>query len=330
MTSKRIFGIKFFMRRLHHILKANQFPREILEKIFREAEKIKKGKAPRVLEKKSITLLFWEPSSRTFGSFYEAIGRLGGRVIPIQNAGQFSSVAKGETLRDTIRTFAKYTNGIVMRHFKEGSAEKAARVLDEFEPQIPLINAGDGKGEHPTQMLLDIFTIWEKKKEELKSGKLKVGFIGDLKNSRVFHSNLIALSIYKTNFFLMSEKENDIPEWIKKILKERGSKFEKTSDPRKFAKDIDIWVWTRLQKERLKKGDLENIHKTYDEKFGLTPELKNLMKKNCLVLHPLPRIGEVPEDFDSDPRAIYFKDQIENGLYVRMALLKMIFGVNTQ
>ena len=314
------------MEKFHHILGSWQFSKKNLEKIFDEAEKIKNGNFKKSLNDKSFDLLFYEPSSRTFGSFFEAIERLGGRALPIQNVSQFSSAAKGETLKDTIRTFSKYANGIILRHDKEGSAQKAAKLLDEFAPKIPLINAGDGKGEHPTQMLLDLFTIWEKKKEKLKFGKLKIAFVGDLENSRVFHSDLLALSLYGAEFFLISEKGNNIPGKIKKILKQKKIKFRKEESLENCAKKIDILMLTRLQKERLKNKDSKKIQANYNEKFSLTPKLQKLIRKDCIVMHPLPRTGEIPESFDCDPRAIYFKDQIENGLYVRMALLKMIFS----
>ncbi len=323
---------------MNHIISADQFDPPTLEKIFEEAEKIRKteeGSLNTLLKNKSLVLLFWEPSTRTFLSFYNAILKLGGFAIPILNAGQFSSAIKGESLKDTIRTCANLkVDGIIMRHDKEGSAKIASDTLDRYAPKIHLINAGDGKGEHPTQMLLDIYTIWRAKKEELKEGKLTGALVGDLQDSRVLHSNAKVLIKYKTRLILISEKGQDLPKEILEQMEREKINYIRTDDIEKFASEIDFWIFTRLQLER-KGVSLKNfrpeLQNKFSQKFGITEILISKMKNNALLLHPLPRVGEIPEWVDKDKRAIYLSNkenaesQVTNGLYLRMALLKMLF-----
>ncbi len=321
-----------------HIISADQFGTELNEKIFEEAEIMRKAESDslkNILKNKSIVLLFWEPSTRTFLSFYNAILKLGGFPIPILNAGEFSSVIKGESLKDTIRTCADLkVNGIIMRHDKEGSAKIAAETLDIYAPEISLLNAGDGKGEHPTQMLLDIYTIWRSKKEGLKSGKLTGALVGDLQDSRVLHSDAKILIKYKTRLILISEKGQDLPKEIMEQMKKEKIDYLRTDDIKKFASEIDFWIFTRLQTERkgisFKKFPPE-LQNKFNQKFGITETLVSRMKNDALVLHPLPRLREIPEWFDKDKKAIYLSNkensegQVTNGLYLRMALLKMVF-----
>lgn len=327
----------------HHIISADQFDPLVLEEIFKEAEKIRKteqGSLRGLLENKSIALLFWEPSTRTFLSFYNAILKLGGFPVPILNAGKFSSAIKGESLKDTIRTCADLkVDGIIMRHDKEGSAKIAAGALDRYAPKVRLINAGDGKGEHPTQMLLDIYTIWRMKKKELKVGKLTGALVGDLQGSRVLHSDAKALIKYKTRLILISEKGNNLPKEILEEMERKKIDYLKTEDIKKFAPEIDFWIFTRLQMERRgaylmerKEGIHSQLQRKFNQRFGLTEVLLSKMKNDAIILHPLPRVGEIPEWVDKDERAIYLarkensESQVTNGLYLRMALLKMIFS----
>jgi aspartate carbamoyltransferase catalytic subunit len=319
-----------------HIISADQFSPEISEKIFKEAERIRKSQPEvlkDILKNKSIVLLFWEPSTRTFLSFYNVILKLGGDAIPISNAGKFSSTIKGESLKDTIRTCADLkVDGIIMRHNKEGSAKIAAETLNEYAPNVHLISAGDGKGEHPSQMLLDIYTIWRMKKQKLKTGKLTGALVGDLRDSRVLHSDAKALLKYKTRLILISEKGNNLPEEILKEMEKEKIEFIKTDDIEKFASEIDFWIFTRLQTERKGKGVSLREQRKFARSFGITKALISKMKKDAIILHPLPRLKEIPEWVDRDERAIYLsrekgtESQVENGLYLRMALLKMIFS----
>jgi len=331
------------MAKLKHIISADQFNPAISEKIFKAAERIRKAKEVALkdyLKNKSIVLLFWEPSTRTFLSFYNAILKLGGFAIPILNAGKFSSAIKGESLRDTIRTCADLkVDGIIMRHEKEGSAKIAAETLNEYSPSVQLINAGDGKGEHPSQMLLDIYTIWRMKKGKLKAGKLTGALVGDLRDSRVLHSDAKALLKYKTRLILISEKGNNLPEEILKEMEKEKIDFIKTDNIEKFASEIDFWIFTRLQVERKgrylterREGIRSQEQRKFVQSFGITETLISKMKKDAIILHPLPRVEEIPDWVDKDERAIYLsrkensESQVENGLYLRMALLKMIFS----
>ncbi len=325
--------------KLKHIVSANQFSPEICEEIFQTAEKIRKKKVVRnYLKNKSIVLLFWEPSTRTFLSFYNAILKMGGSPIPIFNAGKFSSAVKGESLEDTIRVCVDLkVDGIIMRHNVEGSAEIAKKTLERYSPKVRLINAGDGKGEHPTQMLLDIYTIWRKKREKLKKGRLVGALVGDLQNSRVLHSNAKILAKYKTKLILISEKQNNFPLELMKELEKEKIEILKTEKIEKFAKEIDFWIFTRLQLERIaggfkKEKKLISLQKEFTKKFGVTKSLLKKMKKDAILLHPLPRLEEIPTWVDEDERAVYLskrwggESQVENGLYCRMALLKLIFN----
>ena len=216
------------------------------------------------------------------------------------------------------------TDVLIMRHPKAGLVEKVAQILDEFAPNICVINAGDGAREHPAQMLLDVFTIWEAKQKALKQGKLTVGLAGDLKDSRVFHSDAIGLSPWGVRFILISPEGESLPDYVLEVLERNKNPLERTDDAREFASEIDIWIFTRFQRERKEEGDLSKRQKAYVNAFGLTPELQRLIKREALVLHPLPRLEEMPYAFDKDPRALYFSKQIKNGVYTRMALLKML------
>jgi len=334
------------MRMPHHVVSADQFTPEILEIIFEEAERIRKADAinPALLERplqgKFIPLLFWEPSTRTFISFFNAIAKLGGIPVPVLNAGKFSSVMKGETLEDTIRTCADLkTDAIIMRHTEAGSAQKAADILDKYAPWVHLFNAGDGKGEHPTQMGLDIYTIWRNKKEALKKGELVVALVGELSDSRVLHSNAKALINWGIKkFILISEEGNNLPEEILAEAERKEIPYVKTSNILEYAEEPDVWMFTRLQLERKKVlGKILKIlpflrpwvRRRYNQRFGMTRKLQARMKPDALVMHPLPRIGDMPEWMDEDKRAVYLsrgkgtESQVTNGLYFRVAQLKL-------
>ena len=269
-----------------------------------------------ILAGKVITLLFYEPSSRTFGSFFSAASRLGASVLPIQNPETVSSVAKGETLEDTIKTFASYSEAIVMRSKEKGAALRAATATD-----VPILNAGDGTGEHPTQALLDMYTIHE------RFGKLSgiTGvFVGDLLNGRTVHSLLRALALYPNNhMYLLSPASLQLPPELSQELTTKGLKLTAISSADDLPIDSNFWYWTRVQKERF--TDLAEYERT-KLSFILTPKL--LQEKgndDLILLHPLPRVGEIEEAVDTDPRAYYFR-QMRNGLYLRMALFAMILG----
>lgn len=337
------------MRIPHHVLSADQFTPEILERIFEEAERIRKVINLEILGKplqgKIIVLLFWEPSTRTFLSFFNAVVKLGGVPVPVLNAGEFSSTVKGESLEDTVRTCADLkVDGIIMRHKEVGSAERAANILNEYAPWVHLFNAGDGKGEHPTQMGLDIYTLWRNKKEELKRGELVVALVGDLSDSRVLHSDAKALIKWGVKkFILISEKNNNLPVNILAEAERGGIPWVKTSNILKYSEEPDVWIFTRLQLERKKilGKTLEifpflksRVRQHYSARFGMSRELQSKIKPNALIMHPLPRLEEMPNWMDEDKRAVYLsqeentESQVINGLYFRAALLKLIFAEN--
>lgn len=304
------------------IVSLDQFSPSDIKLLFSHVPKMKNiaanAKPSDILKGNIVTLLFYEPSSRTFGSFGAAIKQLGGQTVDILNPQQFSSVSKGETLEDTIRVFEAYCDAIVIRHPERGSVQKAA----DAAFFVPVINAGDGIGEHPTQTLLDMYTIYE------KFGRLDnlTGVIaGDILNGRTVHSLLLGLSKYKGNtLYLLSPQQlrlsrDDFLFYTKKGLK--LIEIEKESD---MPKNAQFWYWTRVQKERFK--DLEE-YKKVNNKFIVTKELLDTYgNKDMILMHPLPRVGEIETSVDSDPRAVYLRSQIRNGMYVRMALLALILG----
>jgi len=302
------------------IISLDQFTPSDLKILFSQTDKMKKiamnAKPSKILNGNIITLLFYEPSSRTFGSFSAAIKQLGGQTVEIINPQQFSSVAKGETFEDTIRVFEAYCDAIVLRHPQEGSA-KAASDAAFF---VPIISAGDGIGEHPTQALLDLYTIHEKFK---RLNNLTLLFTGDILYGRTVHSLLRGLSLFENNtVYLLSPKElklsrGDYEKFSKKL------KIVEIDNESQIPKG-DVWYWTRVQKERFSNLSKYNKVKT---KFTLTPELvKKYAGKNTILMHPLPRVGEIDPRVDSDPRALYLRNQTRNGMYVRMALIGLVLG----
>lgn len=303
-----------------HILEVKDFTREDLHKLFEVAQEmrmmISRVGHYEVLKGKVMASLFYEPSTRTSCSFQAAMQRLGGTVLNIQDVAS-SSVAKGETLGDTIRTLACYSDIVVLRHPAVGAAKEAASYS-----RLPIINAGDGTGEHPTQALLDVFTI----REELGTvNGISVTFVGDLKNGRTVHSLARLLSLYNVRVHYVSPESLRIPSEVLEELAGRGidqKEHAELSD--EVMRDTDVLYVTRVQKERFSSvEEYEEVRGTY----MITPKTLRRAKEPMIVMHPLPRVGEITEDVDSDPRAVYFR-QMEHGMYVRMALLAMVLGKN--
>ena len=299
------------------ILHGNQFSKSELQAIMKVAsdfEKELKGKGTiPLLKGKLVATLFFEPSTRTRLSFEAAMQRLGGGVISM-GAVESSSVVKGETLSDTARTVAQYADVIVVRHPRIGSAKEAADAVD-----IPVINAGDGAGQHPTQALLDIYTI----KKELGSMKnLKVSLVGDLKNGRTVHALVEVLSHFEVSLYFVSPSLLRMPEEITVQLKEKGCEVTETEDLALAASRSDLIYMTRIQKERF--ADLSEYEKVKGS-YIINREFIDRLKKKITILHPLPRVDEINPDVDSYSGAAYFR-QMGNGVYVRMALLSMILG----
>lgn len=306
---------------LQDILSADQFTKNDLAIVVRTASRMKKlvetKGASDTLKGKIITALFYEPSSRTFGSFIGAMQRLGGGVIPIQGV-QCSSVAKGETLVDTVRTFASYSDIVVLRHPEVGSAKIAAEFCDK-----PVINAGDGVGEHPTQALLDFYTITSHFKDV--SG-LTITMVGDLLNGHTIHSLSKLLSLYKPIVLnLVSPEILSLPQELMRTLKDRKVSVRETEKLSDVIGDSDVLYVTRVQKERF--TDLTS-YEELKHQYIVTPTLLRKAKKTAIVMHPLPRVGEITMDVDLDPRAVYIREQMVNGMYVRMALLALVLRKN--
>ena len=303
------------------IISVKQFRRADLEYIFGVAHEMR-GMVERIgtfdlLKGKILANLFYEPSTRTSSSFTAAMERLGGSVIPI-NEVKYSSVSKGESLPDTIRTLECYADVIVLRHPETGSAAIAAKAAHK-----PVINAGDGIGEHPTQALLDTFTIME---ELGRLDDLNVTLLGDLKYGRTVHS--LARLLSQFNGIQLNYVSPDILKMPKEVMDEVAENARgripqaEFSSLEKVLPETDILYVTRVQKERFEDpADYEKVKGAY----VIDPEVMKVAKQEMAVMHPLPRVGEISVDFDEDPRAAYFR-QMEYGLYVRMALLAMVLG----
>lgn len=305
-----------------HILSFDQFSPQDINKIFSfvpEMKKIATENKPSTLLAGTISaLFFYEPSSRTFSSFSTGIKRLGGQTIEYQNPLQNSSAVKGETIEDTIRVFEAYANVIVMRHPQAGTVAKAASAATT----IPVINAGDGIGEHPTQVLFDLYTVYEKFK---KLDHLTVVLVGDMLNGRTVHSMIRGLSLYPGNtVYLLSPKTLKLSRDDYNEFSKRNIKLIEIESEKDLPKDAHFWYWTRVQKERFE--DLQEYERV-KHSFILTPDLiKEYAGKDTLFMHPLPRVGEIDTAVDSDPRAVYLTNQVRNGLYVRMALVALVLG----
>lgn len=302
-----------------HVVSVDQFTKGDLDRLLSLSatmkSDIRQGKIHQELAGKIMAAIFYESSSRTFGSFITAMQRLGGGIIPLQGI-TYSSVSKGELLPDTIRTFANYADVIVLRHPEVGSASVAA----EYSP-VPVINAGDGIGEHPTQALLDLFTITEHFKT---IEGLTIAMVGDLLNGRTIHSLAKLLAHYQkiTVYFVSPEILYIRPEFAN-YLKKLGLSIVKMDNLSEVIPKVDVLYMTRVQKERF--ADLAQYEKVKNY-YVLTPQLMKKAKKDMIVMHPFPRVGEISYDVDSDPRAVYIRNQMQNGLYVRMALLLLILG----
>ena len=299
------------------VLSVKQFNREDLEYIFAVAHEmrvmVERIGTFDLLKGKILANLFYEPSTRTSSSFTAAMERLGGSVIPI-NEVRFSSVSKGESLPDTVRTLECYADVIVLRHPEVGSAALAAKYARK-----PVLNAGDGVGEHPTQALLDALTI----KEELGHiDSLTVTMLGDLKNGRTIHSLARLLSLYKVKLNYVAPEILRMPPEIIAELQAQGVEQAEYDSLDEALPETDVLYVTRVQKERFENpADYEKVAGAY----VIDPETMKIAKERMIVMHPLPRVTEISMDFDDDPRAAYFR-QMEYGLYVRMALLAMVLG----
>jgi len=316
-----------------HLISCKQYDNhEQLETLFGLTAKVNKpyyredypvSPCAYVAENKIMATLFYEPSTRTRFSFEAAMHKLGGNVISSDSAGQFSSHAKGESLEDTIKVVSQYADVIVLRHPEKGAAQRAASVNGST-----IINAGDGDGEHPTQALLDLYTI---KKRFNKIDGLRVALVGDLTHSRTIHSLIYLLTLYKDmNVLLCSPKEFSLPEEHIAHLLEKRVKFAPWNDVKTMLREgkPDVIYLTRLQKERL--DPLKKIiteHQWMGWSFG--QEELELAKEDAIIMHPLPRLQELSTCVDKDKKAVYLTEQIKCGLEVRTGLLYSLFYNNT-
>jgi carbamoyl-phosphate synthase/aspartate carbamoyltransferase/dihydroorotase/carbamoyl-phosphate synthase/aspartate carbamoyltransferase len=300
------------------ILSVAQFDQEKIEYIFARAremrEMVQRVHGADLLKGQVLSCLFYEPSTRTSSSFIAAMERLGGSVIPITQGVQFSSVSKGETLADTIRTLEQYSDVIVLRHPEIGAAKLAADYAD-----VPVINAGDGPGEHPTQALLDLFTI----QDELgQIDGLKVAMVGDLRYGRTVHSLTKLLLGYNVSLRFVSPEILRLPLTVMNQVIDAGVDTRETHDVADVIQNADVLYVTRVQKERFSDlAQYEEVKNFYE----ITADLMEKAKKKMIVMHPLPRVGEIHYNVDKDPRAAYFR-QVKNGMYIRMALLAAVLG----
>lgn len=302
------------MRHLIDILDLT--PQEIDELVAKANDIIEHREAyAHKCEGKKLATLFFEPSTRTRLSFEAAMYELGGHVIGFSDAANSSS-SKGESVSDTVRVVGCYADIIAMRHFKEGAPMVAA-----MKSPVPIINAGDGGHNHPTQTLTDLLTI---QREKGRFDHLTVGFCGDLKFGRTVHSLISALSRYEgIKFILISPEELKVPSYIKDVLKEKQLNYVQTTDLEAVMPELDILYMTRVQKERFFN---EEEYLRLKDSYILTPEKLRSAKADLSILHPLPRVNEIAVSVDEDPRACYFRQAL-NGKFIRMALILKLLEV---
>lgn len=295
------------------LISIRDFSKDEILHVLKAAEEFEKNREQDFLAGKVIACLFFEPSTRTRLSFEAAVNRLGARVIGFPDA-KNTSVSKGETLEDTIRIVSNYVDMIVMRHPVEGAAEIAASVSP-----VPVVNAGDGSNQHPTQTLLDMYTILQ---TQGRLENLVINMVGDLKYGRTVHSLSEAMSDFSPKFIFTAPEELRMPSKYLKMLDDRKIPYEETGSLDSHLNDCDILYMTRVQQERFpSKEDYDRVKDTY----RLTASMLGGVKPNMKILHPLPRITEIAKDVDDTPYAYYFQ-QARNGMYVRMAVISYLLG----
>lgn len=299
---------------MHHLVRTQQFTRATLKDLFALADSLD-GERDHRLEGKIMASLFYEPSTRTRFSFESAMFRLGGQVLTSENGKESSSAAKGESLEDSIRVMNHYADVIVIRHPDAGAADRAAKAS-----AIPVINAGDGAGQHPTQALLDMYTI---EKELGGADGITVALVGDLKYGRAARSLAYLFGKYKgVHVVLVSPPELKMRDDIKGYLKRHNVSFSETETLEDIMCKVDVVYQTRVQKERF---DSEEEYLKFKGRYIIDRKLADSMKKNAIIIHPLPRVGEIMPEVDDSPHAVYFK-QVGYGLNVRMALLSTLLA----
>lgn len=302
------------MSKCKSLVSINDFSKEEILKIMDIAADFEANPQQQVLAGKVIASLFFEPSTRTRLSFESAINRLGGRVIGFSDTSN-TSQTKGETFHDTISTISNYSDMIVMRHSVEGAARYASEVAS-----IPIVNAGDGSNQHPSQTLLDLYSI---KKTQGTLNNVTVMLVGDLKYGRTVHSLIQALSHFNAKIILVAPEELELPSEYIHFMKEKGMEYVETRDMLKYIKEVDVVYMTRVQRERF--SDLMEYERVKDA-YVLRRSMLNNTKESMKILHPLPRVNEINTDVDDTPHAYYFQ-QTRNGVYTRMAIISYLLGV---
>ncbi|HQJ40771.1 MAG TPA: aspartate carbamoyltransferase [Exilispira sp.] len=295
------------------IISLHDLDRSFLDYLMKKTKEVKEGKWQNACKGKIVASLFFEPSTRTKLSFDTAIALTGASVIGFSSAAA-SSTSKGESLSDTIKTIDQYADIIVMRHSVEGAARRAAEVAN-----APVINAGDGANQHPTQTFLDLFTIFELKE---RVDNLKIGLMGDLRFGRTIHSLVMALSFYNAELFLISPSILKLPSYNLDYLESKGIKYHELENFTEVGNELDVLYCTRIQRERF--ADPVEYQKVANS-YEISRDNIESLAKNTIILHPLPRVNEISPTVDDDPRARYFY-QAKNGVYTRAALLGIVAG----
>ncbi|MFH2094137.1 MAG: aspartate carbamoyltransferase [Bacteroidota bacterium] len=295
------------------LISINDYTKEEYLKIIELAGEFEKNPVQNILEGKVIASLFFEPSTRTRLSFESAVNKLGGRIIGFSDT-DTTSVKKGESLKDTIKTVAQYSDLIIMRHPVEGSARYASEVSE-----VPIVNAGDGANQHPTQCLLDLYSIW---KTQGTLDNLTLVLVGDLKYGRTVHSLLQAMSNFNPTFHFISPAQLKMPTEYKNFLDERNINYFEHHEFNDNITSADIIYVTRVQKERFSDPmEYEKVKNSYILKNNMLSGTKD----NVRIMHPLPRVNEISEDVDDNKKAYYF-EQAQNGVYTRQAIITSILG----
>ena len=301
--------------RLRHVIESQQFSRSMLEELFARADEIKREPHRFMgrLAGSVMAALFYEPSTRTRLSFEAAMLRLGGQTMGTDNAREFSSAAKGETLEDSIRIVSGYSDVIVLRHSEEGAARRAGAVSS-----VPIINAGDGPGQHPTQALLDLFTI---RAELGRIDGVRVAMVGDLANGRTVRSLTYLLSKFREiKVWFVAPEQVRMRQDLKDHLDEHDVPWKETEDLNSVLSAVDVVYMTRIQKERFADAESYNAVKGV---YRIDKDAMARMRDHAILMHPLPRVDEISPEVDDDPRSAYFR-QARNGLHIRMALLERL------
>ena len=299
-----------------HIVESQQFGLPLLDKLFYTAEHLREQSPQTLLSGRTMASLFYEPSTRTRFSFEAAMYRLGGSVLTTENAQQFSSFAKGESLQDTISVMAGYCDLIVMRHLEIGAAKEAAAFS-----HVPIINAGDGAGQHPTQALLDWYTL---RRRFGRVDGLKIAFVGDLRYGRTVRSLAYLLSKYENmEMYFIAPDVCQLLEDMQRFLQRQKVRWYCSQDLDEILPQVDCVYMTRIQKERfLEIKEFEQA----ENRYRLSARNLPMMRTDAMVMHPLPRLKEIAAEIDSDPRAYYF-EQAQNGLWTRMALILYVLDM---